>query len=294
MIEITTSHEATVGDITVRRALPHAGRRTVGAWCFADHMGPVVVGHERGLDVGPHPHMGLATATWLIEGRALHRDSLGNEQLLSTGELNLMTAGHGVAHSEEATDRYEGRLQGIQLWIALPAETRDGAAAFDHHASLPELELDGGTATVIIGACDGHDSPARADTPLVGIDLELRTTTSIALEPSFEHALVVLEGGVRIDGKVLGPGLLGYLGAARDELGLEVTGPARVMLLGGVPFPETIQMWWNFVGRSRREFIDAYRSWTEDDGRFGTVVSSLERVETTPPHPKGDGKLTEL
>jgi redox-sensitive bicupin YhaK (pirin superfamily) len=284
-IKITPSHEALVGDITVRRALPRAGRRTVGAWCFADHMGPVLVTHAHGLDVGPHPHMGLQTATWLIDGEALHRDSLNTEQLLAPGQLNLMTAGRGIAHSEEATNHYEGRLQGIQLWIALPESTRGGPPAFEHHATLPRLALAGADVVLFMGELDGRASPARHDTPLLGAELSIHSACALPLQPDFEHALIVLEGAVRINGAVLEPGHLGYLESGRDQLDIESLGSTRAILLGGEPFPETIEMWWNFVGRSRQEFIDAYRSWSEDDGRFGTVPSQLPRIETTPPLP---------
>jgi len=284
-IEITKAHEAQVGDLTVRRALPRAARRTVGAWCFADHLGPVTVTSEHGLDVGPHPHMGLQTVTWLIEGAALHRDSLGSEQLLEVGQLNLMTAGHGVSHSEEATGRFAGQLQGIQLWIAQPDATRHEPPAFEHHAVLPQIELGGATATVLVGAVEGATSPARHDTALVGADLDLRAETVVPLEPTFEHALVVLEGSVRVQGRVLRPGHLGYLGSARDELVLEVAEPARAVLLGGEPFVEPLQMWWNLIGRRRDELIDAYGSWEIEDGRFGTVASPLPRILTTPPRP---------
>jgi redox-sensitive bicupin YhaK (pirin superfamily) len=246
-------------------------------------MGPVAVTAEHGLDVGPHPHIGLQTATWLIDGEALHRDSLGTEQLLSPGQLNLMTAGHGIAHSEEATSHYSGQLQGIQLWIALPEATRDGPPAFEHHPALPQLEFEGAQALLFMGSLGGQSSPARHDTPLLGVELALRSALEMPLRPDFEHALVVLEGAVRIDGTVLEPGHLGFLDAGRDELGLDALGSTRAILLGGEPFGETIAMWWNFVGRSRAEFIEAYRAWADDDGRFGTVASTLPRIETTPP-----------
>jgi redox-sensitive bicupin YhaK (pirin superfamily) len=248
-------------------------------------MGPVAVTGEHGLDVGPHPHIGLQTATWLIEGEALHRDSLGSEQLLTPGQLNLMTAGHGIAHSEEATPHYAGRLQGIQLWIALPEATRAGPPAFAHHATLPKLEFSGADALLFMGAVGGQASPARHDTPLVGLDLSVHGAAEIPLRPDFEHALIVLEGAIRIDGVVLEPGHLGYLGPGRDQLGIDHLGASRAILLGGEPFPETIAMWWNFVGRTRQEFVEAYRSWAEDGGRFGTVSSPLPRIMTTPPLP---------
>jgi len=284
---VTPSHEAIVGRMTVRRALPQPRLRTVGAWCFADHMGPLGVTAEQGLNVGPHPHMGLQTVTWLIEGSALHRDSLGSEQLISAGQLNLMTAGQGVSHSEEATGSYEGELEGIQLWIAQPEATRGGPAAFEHHAELPTIDLDGGEAIVLIGEQGGLRSPARHDTALVGLELSLRSASLLELRSDFEHALVVLRGDVTVDGQLLRPGHLGYLGVGHEELAIDPGDGARVMLIGGAPLEETIEMWWNFVGRSRDEFVDAYRSWAADDGRFGRVASLMPRVETEAPRPLG-------
>src|SRR3712207_3756642 len=145
-VEVTDSREATVGRFRVRRALPRRGRRTVGAWCFADHMGPADVDEDSGPHVAPHPHIGLQTVTWLTDGEALHRDSLGSEQVIAPGQLNLMTSGGAVAHAEEATGHYRGTLEGIQLWVALPEATRHGAAAFEHHATLPQGEVDGAAA----------------------------------------------------------------------------------------------------------------------------------------------------
>jgi quercetin 2,3-dioxygenase len=150
-LEVTDPREAEVGRFRVRRALPRRARRTVGAWCFVDLMGPADVAEDEGLGVPPHPHIGLQTATWLIAGEALHRDSLGTEQLLRPGQLNLMTAGGGIAHSEEGTT-YRGPLQGIQLWIAQPEATRHGAPHFEHHAGLPQVGLGAGDLTDEHGA----------------------------------------------------------------------------------------------------------------------------------------------
>src|SRR3954463_4902902 len=199
-VEGTESHEGGAGRVHVRRALPRRGRRTVGAWCFADHMGPADVTENSGLDVGPHPHMGLQTVTWLLAGEALHHDSLGSEQLIAPGQLNLMTAGGGVAHAEEATGSYSGRLHGIQLWVAQPQETRHGDAAFEHHAELPRVDLRGADATVLVGEIDGVASPARRDTELVGVDIATGNGVDVALpvRRDFEHALVVLEGALTI------------------------------------------------------------------------------------------------
>src|SRR5947209_4908276 len=151
VVEVTDSREATVGTMRVRRALPRRQRRTVGAWCFVDHMGPQQVTEAHGPDIGPHPHMGLHTVTWLVDGAVLHRDSLGSEQLIRPGQLNLMTAGHGVVHAEEAVDGYRGTLHGVQLWVAQPAATRDDGAAFEQHAELPVVEQGGAVATVLVG-----------------------------------------------------------------------------------------------------------------------------------------------
>ena len=277
-IEITASALARVGDVTVRRALPRRQRRTIGAWCFADHMGPVEATPTHGLDVGPHPHCGLQTVTWLTQGEVLHHDSLGSVQLIAPGQLNLMTAGRGVSHSEEATGSYAGPVEGIQLWMAQPEATRNGDPAFEHHSELPVFGLAGGTATVLVGTLAGVESPARIDSPMVGAELVLDAPSTISIDPRFEHGLVVLDGAMVVDGETLTPGHLGYLEPGREELLLEPADSVRVMLLGGVPFPEPIVMWWNYVLRSRGEATEAHRAWLADDGRFGTVDSALERV----------------
>jgi len=282
-VELSDSRDEQVGRIRVRRALPRKGRRTVGAWCFADHMGPADVTENSGLDVGPHPHIGLQTVTWLTDGEVLHRDSLGSEQVIKPGQLNLMTSGGAVAHAEEATGHYRGLLEGIQLWVALPEATRHGAAAFEHHAELPRGDVDGAVATVLVGDFAELSSPARHDTPLVGVDLALHRATTVPLRPDFEYAVVVLEGAVGIDGRPVSPGKLGYLGRGRDELHLDVREPTKAVLLGGEPFEEPIVMWSNFVGRSRAEIDAAYASWSRQDDRFGRVRSSLPLIPAKAP-----------
>ena len=257
-LEIIPSRQSKVGAMTVHRALPRPRRRSIGAWCFADHLGPIAVSGAQGADVGPHPHMGIQTVTWLTQGALLHRDSLGSAQVLRAGELNLMTAGHGVSHAEEAAGGFDGTLEGIQLWLAQPEETRHGPADFQHHADLPVVDLDGGSATVLVGAFDGQCSPAAVATPVV-------------------------DGALELDGEYVAPGQLGVLPIGRDELRLDAVVPARAMLLGGVPFGERLAMWWNFVGRDAHELEVARASWVEDDGRFGTVESRLARAQAPPP-----------
>ena len=290
-LEITESRPTRVGAISVRRALPRRERRTVGAWCFADHMGPADVTEDGGLDISPHPHMGLQTVTWLLSGEVLHRDSLGSEQMIRPGQLNLMTAGRGVAHSEEGTGTYRGELHGIQLWVALPEATRRGDAGFEHHAELPSVDLPGGHATVLVGTFGAATSPARRHSDHVGVDLDLREpTTLLPLLPHYEYALILLAGSTTIEGRRIEPGQLAYLGAGRDECPIEVHADTRAVLLGGVPFDEPILMWWNFVGRDRQEMEEAYRHWSEDDGWFGRVSSQLARIPVGPPPWMGEAR----
>lgn len=281
---VTDSRRADVGSFQVRRALPNRGRRTIGVWCFADHFGPVAVTEHQRPDIGPHPHMGLQTVTWLLQGEIVHRDSLGSEQVIRPGQLNLMTAGHGVAHAEETTIGYRGEAHGVQLWVAQPSSTRNGPPAFEHHAELPHVDLQNGQATVLVGELDGSRSPARGDTEHVGVDLAFRGGALILpLEPTFEYALVVTSGAVRVEDTTVTPGHLAYLGAGRDELALTAPEPSRALLLGGIPFLEQLLMWWNFVARRRDEVDEGYEDWATDSGRFGTVHSSLARIETGPP-----------
>ena len=255
----------------------------MGAWCFADHMGPADVTEGSGLDVGPHPHTGLQTVTWLLDGQALHKDSLGSEQVITPGQLNLMTAGGGVAHAEEATGHYRGTLEGIQLWIAQPESTRHGEAAFEHHAELPSIELPGAVATVLVGDVDGTASPARHDTPLVGVDLDVHGETTLPLRADFEHALIVMRGEVALEGTPLVPGRLAHVAPGREEVSLLARGPARVIVLGGRPFREPLMMWWNFVARSREELDAAFASWRDQDDRFGRVDSRLPLIPAAAP-----------
>jgi hypothetical protein len=300
VVELAPGRLTQVGSLPVRRVLPQRPRRTVGSWCFLDHVGPVGVRPGVSFGIGPHPHMGLQTVTWLLAGELLHLDSLGSEQLIRPGQLNLMTAGHGVSHAEEDPARAE-EVHAVQLWVAQPAATRNGPAAFEHHAELPRIELEDAEAVVLVGDFGGADSPARRDTEHMGVELSLRgPTTTVPLRTGYEHALVVLHGSVTVDGVTVAPGVLAYLGLGRDQCELRVDVPARALLLGGVPFPEPILMWWNFVGRSREEISEARRQWATDDGRFGRARSSLARIEvgappwerpTSRPSPEGSRSL---
>ena len=223
-VEVLDSRETRVGNLAVRRALPKRGHRTVGAWCFADHAGPVSVTESEKVDIGPHPHMGLQTVTWLLAGELVHRDSLGSEQEIRPGQLNLMTAGNGVAHAEETNGGYRGEFHGIQLWVAQPEATRHGEPAFEHHGELPKIELDGGVATVFVGELEEAASLARRDTDHVGVELALRPgRTVVPVRPDYEHALIVLEGSLDLGATHVEPGHLAYLGMGRDEVAVGTT-----------------------------------------------------------------------
>jgi quercetin 2,3-dioxygenase len=278
-VELIEGRVTEVGGLGVARVLPRRPRRTVGAWCFADHFGPAPV-DVAPMNVGPHPHVGLQTVTWIIDGEVLHRDSLGSEQLIVPGQLNLMTAGRGVSHSEETPDDAYGDLHGVQLWVAQPDPTRFDDPAFEHHGHLPQVELDGGArATVLMGAFAGATSPARTDTPLVGADLVLDVALVAGLEPAFEHALVVLEGRVTVDATDVAVGSLAYLGVGRDELDLVTDDHARVLLIGGEPLDADLVMWWNYVARTRDEVAEAHSAWQAGDTRFGSFDSPLDRID---------------
>jgi redox-sensitive bicupin YhaK (pirin superfamily) len=283
-LEIIAGRAARAGTVPVRRVLPARRRRTIGAWCFIDHMGPVSFDPGGGMAVPPHPHTGLQTVTWLFKGSALHRDSLGTEQLIRPGQLNLMTAGRGITHAEEAPDGSGGDVHGMQLWLAQPSATRAGGSSFEHLVDLPVVDLGNGAATVLIGPFGGALSPARRDTDHAGVELDLRRgTTVLPLDPAYEHGLVVASGALTAAGTPLAPGAVAYLAPGADELAVTADGPARALLVGGVPFAEEVAMWWNFVARTHDELLAAYRDWTAGSERFGTVTSSLPRIDVGPP-----------
>lgn len=280
VVEVLEARATQVGGVPVRRLLPKRTRRMVGAWCFVDDFGPADP-RRAPMRIGPHPHIGLHTVTWVLEGEVVHRDSLGREQPIRPGQLNLMTAGRGVAHAEETPERSAGTLRGLQLWVAQPEATRHGTPAFEHHPRLPGVDLGDAEATVLLGSLAGAASPARADTPLVAADVRLRGAVTVPLDPTFEHGVAVVEGEVRLDGERVGAGAFAYLGRGRDSATLD--GRAVLLLLGGLPFGETITMWWNFVGRSHEELEDAADAWNRDDGRFGRVAGGLARLDAPRP-----------
>jgi redox-sensitive bicupin YhaK (pirin superfamily) len=266
-------HDVPLGRYTtVRRLLPQRPRRMVGAWCFVDQFGPDDVAGRPGMQVPPHPHTGLQTVTWLAEGAILHRDSLGNRQLIEPGQLNLMTSGRGIAHSEESPADHPPVMHGLQLWVALPDEARHQVPRFEHHAAMPQVRVADCAVTVVVGEVAGVRSPAAVHTPLIGAELLVPAggRARIPLDPAYEHAMLSMAGAADIAGVRVEPGSLFYLGLGRDSVDLVAERPARLFLLGGEPFDEPLVMWWNFVGRSHDEVAEFRADWAAHR-RFGTV-----------------------
>jgi redox-sensitive bicupin YhaK (pirin superfamily) len=275
-LERIATHTAEVGrGLYVHRALPTRARRMVGAWCFLDHAGPHEHGPGEGLRVGPHPHIGLQTFTWMIEGEVLHRDSLGYEQLIRPGQVNLMTAGRGIAHAEESVGDAAGRVHAAQLWIALPDSERHREPAFAHHPELPRIDDGGLVITVLVGSSCGQTAPPQVFTPLVGLDLTATgaARTNLPLREDFEHAALCLEGEAIVAGERIAPDELLYLGTSRDGIEVATDGRARLLLIGGEPFGEDVLLWWNFVGRTREDMVTATADWNAGQ-RFGEVRGS--------------------
>ena len=275
VLERIDTHLAWVGQLPIHRALPGRWRRMVGAWCFLDHIGPTELAAGDGLHVGPHPHIGLQTFTWMIEGEILHRDSLGCTQPIRPGQVNLMTAGRGIAHSEDAESPGAGRLHAVQLWIALPESQRRCAPAFQHYPDLPVMNQGGFRLTVLAGILSGERAPAEFHSPIIGLDLAADgpARMDLPLETRFEHAVLVLNGEVHVESETLPPDTLLYLGTGRRQLRLESRADSRLMLIGGEPFGEQILLWWNFVARQPEEIEQAGRAWNEHR-HFGEVQGS--------------------
>ncbi len=273
--------------MTVLRTLPQAQRSLIGAWCFADHYGPDDVTQTGGMDVAPHPHTGLQTVSWLFAGEIEHRDSHGVRATVRTGELNLMTSGRGICHSEVSTAQTTV-LHGVQLWVALPNESRGAARDFQHYA--PEAVVVGGVSLrVFLGTLAGQISPVRTATPLLGAELLLdpRSMARFDVDRGFEHGLLVDTEAIEMSGTALSRGELGYVGTGVEQLTVlnPTDAPARAILLGGKPFGEQIVMWWNFVGRDHDEIAGFREEWQAESERFGHVEGYVGAVARLPAPP---------
>jgi redox-sensitive bicupin YhaK (pirin superfamily) len=282
MIEhLLKTHVRDIGSFSVRRALPSLPRQMVGPFIFFDHMGPVTLGPGEGMDVRPHPHIGLATVTYLFEGEILHRDSLGSLQPIRPGDVNWMVAGRGIAHSERTPDalRASGtRMHGIQTWVALPAADEEMAPAFDHHpkATLPVIDLPGATVRVIAGHAFGERSPVAVRSATLYAAAELAPGARIELPPEHEErAVYVVEGSVRVDGERVEPGQMAVL-ASGGTAAVDADTPAIAMLVGGAKMDGPRFIWWNFVSSSRSRIEQAKADWREE--RFAAVPGETERI----------------
>ena len=285
-IERIASRQAHIGGgIAIDRVLPVRTRHRIGAWCFLDHAGPARFEPGDGMLVEAHPHIGLQTFTWMIEGEALHRDSLGNEQVLRPGQVNLMTAGRGISHTEESLPD-QRVLHAAQLWIALPPGKHDIEPAFDHYPDLPAWTQDGVAVTLLAGSFAGRAAPARVYTPLVGLDLQSprEAAPALALDPAFEYGFMVLEGSMTLGGEVFGANELAYVAPGAASAHPELAAGSRLLLIGGTPPTDEITIWWNFVG-SRPDIARAQADWMARSPRFGSVAGYEDRRLTPPPLP---------
>lgn len=280
-MQVLTPRDVPLGGLRamrVRRTLPQRERSLVGAWCFADHYGPDDVAETGGMVVPPHPHTGLQTVSWLFEGEIEHRDSAGNHAMVRPGELNLMTGGHGVSHSEVSTAT-TGTLHGVQLWVALPHHARDAPARFDHYAP-PPLSGAGWQARVFLGSALGHTSPVETASPLLGAEviLEPGAVFDLDVDETFEHGFLLDTGSVSIEGQQVKPAELAYLAPGPTSIRLEALEGSRLLLLGGPPFVERIVMWWNFIGRTHEEIVGFRAEWQSQITRAGAVLDDSQDV----------------
>lgn len=283
VVEIISSREVPLGGpraMTVHRTIPHRQRPMIGAWCFVDHFGPDDVARTGGMDVAPHPHIGLQTVSWLFEGEVAHIDSGGGRGLVRPGEVNLMTAGNGICHSETSTPS-TSVLHGVQLWVALPEHARHTVdRAFEHFAP-PEATLgeSGTTMRVFLGELGAARSPVHTHSPLLGAQLHLApgAEVELAVDPSFEHGLLADATGVTLSNTPIPAHAIGYLGVGETHMRIRNTSDDWVyaVLIGGTPFEEEILMWWNFVVRDFSEIKQARTHWQAQAGgdgeRFGEV-----------------------
>ncbi len=282
----------------VRRTLPQRGRSLIGAWCFVDHYGPNEVASSGGMNLPGHPHTGLQTVSWLFAGGLRHLDTIGSDCQVLPGEMNLMTAGRGIAHSEVTTAGTEV-LHGVQLWIALPERERHTEPRFEHYAPEP-FTVGDARLSVFLGSLMGSASPVRTSTPLVGAELNLAPGSSLTLEvdAGFEHGILVDTGEVRVSGAEAGAARLLYLPTGSASLTIEAGDePVRALLLGGEPLNERIIMWWNFIGRTHEEVVRFRSEWQEQafaedrgEGPYGRFPDEWAKVLPAPEMPNGQLK----
>lgn len=298
-VELYDAREVPLGGLRamqVRRSLPQRPLPTVGAWCFLDRFGP----QEVVMRVDPHPHIGLQTVTWPFAGSVRHRDSLGNDVVIGRGELNLMTSGRGISHSEYSTGETATLQDALQFWVALPDDRRHGAPDFERITDLPVVELPAADhaagddavarATVVLGSFAGTTSPARVYTPIVGAEIMVPAGRRVwlPLERDWEHAIIPVTGEVIVEAQpttCVEVDQLLFLGTERAGVEVAAEEDTVFFLIGGAPFEADLVMWWNFVGRSHDEIAEAQREWAAGSDRFGHVVDHGDERVPAPPMP---------
>lgn len=264
--------------VTIKRTLPHRDLKKIGPWCFLDAYGPT--SEQGAMQVAAHPHTGLQTVTWLFSGRVVHHDSLGSSSTIQPGELNLMTAGRGIAHSEVSSDG-DAPLQGIQLWVVLPDFARGRNPDFQHFQELPRFSQDGAEITLFMGEILGRHSRATTYSPLVGAEIKIRGFGSeIPLREDWEYGVLAVSDDVDVDGNIVAKDRLLYVPRGRKRLLIKgktkACRPTTVVLIGGEPFDEKFVMWWNFIGRSHDEIVEMRNQWQSCDERFPHFYDSIE------------------
>ncbi|WP_368497383.1 pirin family protein [Herbiconiux sp. A18JL235] len=290
-LEVIAAREVPLGGpraMTVYRTLPSRERTTIGAWCFIDHYGPSRVTETGGMVVPPHPHTGLQTVSWLFAGEIEHRDSVGSHAFVRPGTLNLMTAGHGISHSEVSTAATT-TLHGVQLWVALPDASRDVAPFFES-IDAATTTIGDSTVSVFVGSLGDASVAATTFSPLVAAEILLPAggRTELPLDAAFEHGVLVDAGPVEVDGESFDRTELVYLGEGRASVSLEAgEHPVRLVLIGGTPFGERLLMWWNFVGRTHEEVVGFRDEWQRESGFEGTSDAAARRFGATDHHYTG-------
>lgn len=274
-----------VRGMNVLRVLPHRNLPTIGAWCFLDRFGPA----DTRMRVEPHPHIGLQTVTWPLVGEIRHRDSLGSDADLRRGQLNLMTAGNGISHSEYSIGDDPIPLDALQFWVVLPETARHGAAGFERHTDLPQVSLradegDDATATVVLGEFTGTSSPATVHTPIVGAEIRIPAgaRVRVPLRAGWEHGLMLVDGDAVVATHGMTANDMLYLGDSRDAVEVSSAQGALLFLIGGEPFEDEIVMWWNFAGRTHEEIVEARTEWEAASARFGAVEGHDVRIPAPP------------
>lgn len=294
-------------DLEVRRILPSRARSLIGGWCFLDHFGPQSIAESGGMQVPAHPHTALQTVTWLFSGRIEHRDSLGTRAWVEPGQLNLMTAGRGINHSEYSTQDFD-TLHGVQLWTALPRNQRHVAPHFEHYEPTP-FTVDDHRVSVFIGSLCGDTSPATVYSPMVGAELVLgEGELVVELRADFEYGVLPDGGSLSVNGETVAEGDLAYLAPGATQVRLaagprvDPERPLRVILIGGEPLGEQIVMWWNFIGASHEEVVAARANWqaaigkpdnqglpegqeADDPGQLGPLTTPMADEEPIPAPP---------